>query len=324
MKAIVVERFGGPEVLEYKEVPEPNFNENEVLIKTKKTSVNFADIKKRQGKKGGNNSPFIPGIDVVGIVVDVGQNVTDIKVGDHVIAFPSSGSYAEYTVANKDLTFVFPNTIDWKTAAASPIVSFLSYILLKDLARIQKGDNVLIHAAAGGVGSTAVQLARLFGAGKVIGTVSDESKIATVLAAGGDHCLLYENFSEQVNTLTNNCGVDIILDSVAGEVTEKSMDCLADYGRLIHFGNSSGAVGNFVTKDVHSSCRSVIGFSLGTTRKKRPERLKKVAKEVFKLLEDKKISIVVGEEFDLIEARKAHELIESRGSTGKLLLNVST
>ncbi len=322
MKAIVVESFGGPEVLEIKEVPKPSFNENEVLIETRKTSVNFADIKKRRGKKGGEDSFFIPGIDAVGVVVSVGTNVKDIKEGDRVVAFPSSGSYAEYVVASKDLTYVLPDKIDWDTAAASPIVSFLSYVLLNDLANLQEGENVLIHSAAGGVGTTAVQLAKILGANKVIGTVSSESKMSTVLEAGADHCLLYEDFSNQVNKLTNDTGVDIILDSVSGTVSEEGLECLAEYGRLVHFGNSSGEVGQFKTKDLHSSCRSILGFSLGNTRKKRPQTLKRVANEVFKLLEEEKLSIMVGEEFNLEEANKAHELIESRKSTGKILLRV--
>jgi NADPH:quinone reductase len=143
-----------------------------------------------------------------------------------------------------------------------PIVSFLSYKLLADIAILEQGETVLIHAAAGGVGTTAIQLAKILGAGLVIGTVGSERKIADALEAGADHVLYYEhdNFAEKVNQLTKGEGVNIILNSISRKVTEQSLHCLAPYGRLVHFGNSSGNIGHFNTLDVHSSCRSILGF----------------------------------------------------------------
>ena len=126
--------------------------------------------------KGNKALPFIPGIDVAGIVECVGSHVKNIHPGQRVIAFPQNGSYAEYVVANENLTFVLPDEVDFQTAAACPIVSFTSYNLLANVARLQQGESVLIHAAAGGIGTTAIQLAKLLGAGKVIGTVGSEGK----------------------------------------------------------------------------------------------------------------------------------------------------
>lgn len=269
MKAIVVTSFGGPEVMKYTDVDIPAISEDQVLIRVVATSVNFADIKSRYGKKGNKALPFIPGIDAAGIVERVGSQVKNIHPGQRVITFPQNGSYAEYVVANENLTFVLPDEVDFQTAAACPIVSFTSYNLLANVARLQQGESVLIHAAAGGIGTTAIQLAKRLGAGTVIGTVGSEVKRKIALNAGADYVICHqdEDFVKKVNELTNGEGVDVILDSISGTVSEKSLNCLAYYGRLIHFGNASGEIGNFQTKDLHASCRSILGFSFGTTRK---------------------------------------------------------
>lgn len=323
MKAILVTEFGETEFLKLMDVPVPEIGANEVLIKVIKTSVNFADIKSRYGKKGAR-LPFIPGLDAAGYIVDVGANVKDLHKGDRVIAFPRGGTYAEFAVASEQLVFKIPEELDFATAAAAPIVSFLSHRLLKDVARIQAGESVLVHAAAGGVGTTASQLARLMGAGKVFGTVGSQDKMALAMESGADHVLCYqeEDFAARVNELTNGAGVDIVLDSISGTVTEKSLECLAPYGRLVHFGNSSGETGNFKTIDLHSSCRSVLGFSLGTTRKLRPHLMKETADEVIPYLASKKIDIKIGHEFLLSDAAKAHELMENRLNKGKIVLSV--
>ncbi|MED1115022.1 quinone oxidoreductase family protein [Bacillus paramycoides] len=326
MKAIIVTSFGGPEVMKYTDVAIPAISDNQVLIRVVATSVNFADIKSRYGKKGNKAFPFIPGIDAAGVVERVGSHVKNIYPGQRVIAFPQNGSYAEYVVANENLTFVLPDEVDFQTAAACPIVSFTSYNLLANVARLQKDEAVLIHAAAGGIGTTAIQLAKLLGAGKVIGTVGSEAKRKIALDAGADYviCNQNEDFVEKVNDLTNGEGVNVILDSISGTVSERSLDCLAYYGRLVHFGNASGEVGNFRTKDLHASCRSILGFSFGTTRKKRPESLKETANQVFRYLRDGSLLIKATKSFPLQDAGKAHEWVESRQSTGKVILNVQT
>ncbi|GGE63385.1 quinone oxidoreductase family protein [Priestia taiwanensis] len=324
MKAIVITELGGPEVMKYMEVAMPSVKENEVLIRVEKTSVNFADVKSRYGKKGAAKLPFIPGIDAAGVVVEVGANVTSFQVGQRVLAFPSNGSYAEYIVANEKLTFALPDELDFTTAAACPIVSFLSYSLLANVAKIEKGETVLIHAASGGVGTTAIQLAKLLGANTVIGAVGSEQKRGIALEAGADHVISYEKegFAEEIMTLTDNKGVDIILDSVSGTIAEKSFTSLAPYGRFVQFGNSGGHAAIFKSSGLHASCRSVLGFSLGTTRKLRPHLLQETAKHVFSYLVNGDLHIKVGQHFPLEEATKAHEWMESRQSTGKIILDV--
>ncbi|CAM3270829.1 MULTISPECIES: zinc-binding dehydrogenase [Brevibacillus] len=323
MKAILVTGYGGPENMIYTDVEMPEMMPKQILIRTVATSVNFADIKSRYGKKGGK-LPFIPGLDVAGVIERVGTEVEHFQIGQRVIAFPSQGSYAEYVVADEALTFAIPDSLDFRAAAASPIVSFTAYKLLAEVARIESGETVLIHAAAGGIGTTAIQLAKLLGAGKVIGTVGSESKSGIVLEAGADHVICHEqeDFAEKVNEWTQGEGANIILDSISGRVSEKSMTCLAPYGRLVHFGNASGEIGSFQTVDLHASCRSVLGFSFGTTRQKRPEQLRRTAEQVIPFLSQGRLQIKIGGTFSLSEAARAHEWVESRKSTGKVLLVV--
>lgn len=323
MKAVAVTAFGGPEHMQLVDVEIPQVKPNQVLIRVEMTSVNFADIKSRYGKKGGQ-LPFVPGLDAAGTVERVGSEVTRFQPGQRVVAFPAGGSYAEYVVASEDLTFALPDNMDFDTAAACPVVSFTSYKLLADVARLAPGETVLIHAAAGGIGTTAIQLAKLLGAGKVIGTVGRENKAAIAMEAGADHviCNDTEDFAAKVNELTDGAGADVILDSISGSVTERSMDCLAWYGRLVHFGNASGEVGTVKTIDLHASCRSVLGFSFGTTRSKRPHLLQDTAEKVFAYLADGSLRIKIGRRFDLEEAASAHAWVESRQSTGKVLLDV--
>jgi NADPH:quinone reductase and related Zn-dependent oxidoreductases len=250
--------------------------------------------------------------------------VKNLRVGQRVIAFPANGSYAEYVVADEALTFAIPDSISTETAAACPVVSFTSYQLLAKVARLAEGETVLIHAAAGGIGTTAIQLAKLLGAGRVIGSVGSAAKAAVALAAGADHAICHdtEDFVEKVRELTDGAGADVILDSISGRVSERSIECLAWYGRLVHFGNASGEIGQIRTLDLHASCRSVLGFSFGTTRKLRPHLLQDTAGQVIDFLAKGQLDVKIGKVFSLEEAANAHAWVESRQSTGKVLLQV--
>jgi len=326
VKAVVVTDFGGPEVMKYVDMDIPAIESHQVLIRVVGTSVNFADIKSRYGKKGTGKLPFIPGLDAAGVIEAVGDDIQNFKVGQRVIAFPKTGSYAEYVVADEALTFAIPENVDFDTAAACPIVSFTAYKLLADIAKIEPGETVLIHAAAGGVGTTAIQLAKILDAGCVIGTVGNESKIQAAMDAGADHVICYENtaFAKRVLELTDGRGAEVILDSIAGRVSEESLQCLALYGRLVHFGNASGEAGHFQTNELHSSCRSVFGFSLGTTRKERPQILRSAADHVFRYLANGQLTMKIGRRYRLELAAEAHRLVESRQSVGKVLLTVGS
>lgn len=322
MKAIVVTGFGGTEHMVYKEVETPSIGEDQVLIRVAAASVNYADIKARYGQKGAS-LPYIPGLDAAGVVEKTGSGVRHLKPGQRVIAFPANGSYSEYAAADAGLTFALPDGIDLETAAACPIVSFLSHQLLADVARLERGETVLVHSAAGGVGTTAVRMAKLLGAGRVIGTVGDPAKASAALEAGADVVLhRTEAFAREVLDLTEGEGAHVILDSLAGWVTEESMRCLAPYGRLVHFGNAGGEPGTIRTPDLHASCRSVLGYSFGTTRRRRPGILQHTAKAVLPMLADGRLTMRIGARFALADAAEAHALVESRRSTGKVLLDL--
>lgn len=323
MKAVLVTKFGGPEVLDYREVELPHVGSAEVLIRVEAASVNFADIKARYGNyHKGQTPPYIPGLDVAGTVVQVGSEVSTLRTGQRVIAFPKQGSYAEYTVADEILTYPLPDGIDFASAAASPIVSFTSYNILRQVARLATGETVMIHAAAGGVGTTAIQLAKLLGAKTVIGTVGNDAKRDVAVEAGADYVLNYnsQDFAEQVNRITDGRGADVILDSVAGEVFAKSLNCLAMFGRIVNFGNAGGEEGRFGTAGLHASCRSVLGYSLGTNRKHRPETLQDTAAAVLPLLAEGKLQMKIGHRFQLKDAKQAQQVMENRDSAGKILL----
>lgn len=324
MKAIVIPEFGGPEVLQMKEVETPFINENQVLLRVAATSVNYADILTRRGLYHASGTlPIIPGMDAAGVIEQVGSRVTKFAVGQRVMALPKNGSYAEYLAADENLVFAIPNDIDMIEAAATPLVALTAYKLLADVGRLQPGESVLIHAASGGVGTAAIQLAKIFGAGMVIGTVGGAGKMPAALEAGADQVLLLdEEFPAEVKRLTGGKGVDVVLDSIAGEVTARSLACLAMYGRLVIFGSASGEAGHIRTNELHASCRAVLGFSLGTTRNQRPELLQETAEKIIRYMTSSSLKIKIGRIYTLDEAATAHAYMESRQHTGKIVLKV--
>ncbi|SES63177.1 NADPH2:quinone reductase [Oceanobacillus limi] len=321
MKAIIQKEYGSADVLSYTEIDLPKIGENEVLIKAKFTSVNYADIKKRLGNKGQDKFPFLLGLDIAGVVEEAADGSMFSK-GDRVIAFPKNGSYAEYVVADQRLVFKIPDTLSFKKAATLPTVAILSYMLLHEIGQVKETDTIVIHSAAGGVGSTLVQLAKLAGVKTIIGTVGQVEKVNYVKHLGAQYVFTYEEFAEEVLKLTDHKGATVIFDSVAGDVSRRSLECLGLYGTLVQFGNSSGKAGALKTSDFHSSCRNLKGFSLGTTRKHAPERLAPVAEEVIDLFAKDRISLKVAKVFPLSKVAEAHRLIESRNYEGKVIIKI--
>lgn len=323
MKAVVITAIGGPEVLDYHDQPDPRPGQGEVLIKTEATSVNFADILMREGRYHAPvTPPAIPGLDVTGTVVQVGPGVGGVQAGQRVSAFSGRGTYAEYVVAPAVLTWPVPEGVDVEAAAAFPTLGITAYNLLTLVTRLQEGESVLIHAAAGGVGTTAVQLARFLGAGTVIGTVGSDEKRALPAELGCNHIINYrqEDFANRVMELTEGRGVDIILDSVAGPSFGKNFECLAPFGRLGVYGIASGEPGRVASDQLHSSNRAVLGYSSGHYRHHRPKALRPPGDAVIELLRLGKLRFIIGGRFPLREAAAAQELVESRRSTGKVLL----
>ena len=326
MKSIVVSQTGPPEVLELQEVNKPEPAADQVLIHVEAISVNFADIKARQGQYHGvaADTAFTPGLDCAGVIVEIGGLVKRFKVGQRVMAFPSGGSYAEFAVAPESLAYLIPDELSSETAAASLTVGVTAYNVIQKMARLERGETILIHAAAGGIGSTAIQLAKLFGASRIIGTVGSDEKATKAKSFGADEVINYrsDDFVEKVNGLTGGKGVDVILDTVAGDNFEKSLKCLAPFGRIVTFGhaNDRSVPGIAKTDELHSSCRSVIGYSTGTYRKNRPEFLREGVEIITEYLIQKELEIVISKRFALKDAAQAHAHIESRRSIGKVVL----
>ncbi|MDX2003942.1 MAG: zinc-binding dehydrogenase [Meiothermus sp.] len=317
MNAIVVRQHGGPEVLEWLETPDPVPGAGEVLVRTTLTGLNFADLQSRRGGyDAGGALPFTPGLDVVGIVEAVGEGVS-LPIGQRVVAFAAAGSYAEKVLAKAVLTYPIPDALsDEQVSGLTALVT--AYNLLHWAARVQRGETVLIHAAAGGVGGLAVQMAKAFGA-RVMGTAGTEDKLEYIRSLGADHAFTYEGFPQKVLQVAK-AGADVILDSLSGETFNLGLTCLAPFGRMVVYGHAGGEAGTFDTRPLHRQTKAVIGYSSGHYRRSRPELLRPTVEAVFGLLERGEVRLEVGARFKLSEAAQAHALMENRQSRGKLLL----
>lgn len=324
MKAVGLMEFGEPNVLQSLSMERPICKEHQVLIRVEGISVNYADLQTRRGSyhAGGTVFPVIPGLDAVGIVEEVGSGVTGISIGQRVIAFPHTGSYAEYVVADENLAFPVPKGISIEQVIACPLVCVTSRMILDKVAQFRPGESLLVHAASGGIGTTVIQMAKNMGAKAVLGTVGSHHKIQAALNAGADQVISLDDggFAEKVLAATDGTGVDVILDSLGGAYTTEGMTCLAPYGRMIVFGNASRSYSELNTGALHASCRSVLGFSVGSTRRMRPEWFAEVIPAVLADLESGRINIPIAAAFPLEEAAKAHELLEQRKITGKVIL----
>jgi len=325
MKAVNVTAYGSPEVLQLQEVPMPEPGPGQVRIRVAATSVNFADIQARRGTyRSPRQPPFIPGLEMAGTVDALGPGAIGFEIGQRVAAHADSGSYAEYALARTVGVFALPDEIDWDGAAIFPSVGTTAFNLLTMAGRLQPGESVLIHAAAGGVGSTAVQLARVLGAGFIIGTVgsADKAKVARDLGADATINYQQEDIVERVRALTGGEGVDVVLDGVGASTFEASVSSLAPYGRVVAYGQASGAPPPVAFGPIYGDNKSVIGYSSGGNRRLRPEIMRPPGIAVMKLLTRGRWKPLIGARFPLAQAAEAHRLIEDRESIGKVLLTV--
>ena len=323
MQAVFVTEFGAPEVLRAQDAPIPDPGPGQVRLKVAATTVNFADI---QGRRSSyivsRTPPFIPGLEAAGTVDALGPGVRGLEIGQRVTAHADGGSYAEYALARVGETFPIPDSLDWEQASTVPSVGTTALNLLTRAGRLQPGETVLIHAAAGGVGSTAVQMARALGAGFIIGTAGSDEKLELVLSLGADAAIDYreENVAERVRELTGGWGADVILDGVGKDSFEGSIASLASFGRLVAYGQASGPPPPVAFGSIYGDNKSIIGYSNGGYRRGRPDELRPVGMAALKLLAQGRWKPVIGARFPLAQASEAHRLVENRASTGKVLL----
>jgi NADPH:quinone reductase-like Zn-dependent oxidoreductase len=241
MKAAVITKFGSPRVLKIQDWPEPFPQKGEVKVRVKAIGLNFADVMARLGLYPSvPKPPFIPGIEVSGIVTKVGENVRKWRRGDRVIAFTQLGGYAEYAVVKQELLFPLPKRMSFEEGAAISVAYLTAYHGLLTLGHVHRGDKLLIHAAAGGVGIAATQMAKHLGA-EVFATASSSEKLEIARSHGATHLINYqtEDFEEVIRKKTNGYGIDVVLDSVGGKVFKKGWKILAPMGRYVLFGFST-------------------------------------------------------------------------------------
>jgi NADPH:quinone reductase len=322
MKAVQLQEYGGPEVLEIIEIERPIPTGREVLIEIKTIGVNYADTARREGRYVVKTPlPFIPGAEIAGVVASVGEKVTTVKPGTRVVTLIESGGYSEFALADERSLIPLPEQLDFRNAAALPLQGLSAYHVLKTMGRLEKGETVLVHAAAGGVGTLAVQLAKLFGAGKIIATASSSEKLELARQMGADVLVNYteSNWVEQVLDATGGKGVNVALEMVGGDVFNKTLKCLATFGRLVVFGAASGEQSKMYPSSLMARNQSVIGFFLPQIMRK-PELLLPSLVELLTYLGEGKLKLTIGGVFPLEDAANVHRLLQSRKTTGKLIL----
>ncbi len=322
MKAIQVTEYGGPEVLKLVDIEVPKPEGKKVLIKIEAIGVNYADTARRENQYViPTPLPFIPGAEVAGEVVALGDEVKGIEVGTKVVTLISSTGYAEYALADSRGLIPIPDGVDAKEAVALPLQGLTAYHIIKSMGRLEKGETVLVHAAAGGVGTLAVQLANLFGAGKVIGTASTEEKRQMATELGAHHTVDYtkEGWEQEVLDLTDGKGADVILEMAGGEVFKKSFKCLAPFGRMVVYGAASGERTSFYPSYLMGRNQSVIGFFLPQMMAKR-ELYQQSLVELLGFLGKGQLKLTIGGTYRLEEAAHVHEILQGRKTAGKLVL----
>jgi NADPH:quinone reductase len=310
MHGVVFERNGGPEVLEYNEVPEPQPKEGEVLVEVEAVGVNYRDVYERQGGGYGSPPPAIIGVEGAGHIVDTGARVAWVGV---------PGSYAERVAAPRDYLVDVPDALASDVAAAALLQGMTAHFLAYDSYPVQDGDWLLVHAAAGGVGLLLTQMIKLLG-GRVIATTSSDEKAELARTAGADEVIGYEAFADRVREITDAEGVAAVYDGVGKATFLEGLKALRPTGRMINYGSASGRP-DPVDVSVLMSLGSlyVQRPTLGTYLRT-PELLHKRASELLDLIAQGKLEVRIGARYPLSQARQAHEDLEARTTTGKLLL----
>ena len=317
MRAIVVTRPGGPEVLEVQDVPEPEAQSGQLLVAIEAVGVNYRDVYEREGRY--RTPPLIAGVEGAGTVLEVGEGVTDLAEGDRVAWSDAPGSYAERVAVEATRLVPVPERLSNELAAAVLLQGMTAHYLATDTYRVEAGDAVLLHAAAGGVGLLLTQVVKQRG-GRVIATTSNEEKGELARGAGADEVIRYAGFGERARELTGGDGVEAVYDGVGRTTFEESLASLRVRGTMVLYGAASGPVPPFDPMQLESA------GSLFLTRPSlrhytaRREELLARAREVLGWVADGKLEVHIGGRYPLEDARKAHEGLGGRRTTGKLLL----
>lgn len=319
MHAIRLNRHGGPEVLEWCEIDDPRPGAGELLVEVHAAGVNFIDIYHRTGLYP-MELPLIPGQEGAGVVTAVGRDVEDFVPGDRVAWAPVTGSYAELRTIPAAKAVRVPDGVELEAAAAAMLQGMTAQYLTHSTFPLRPGHRVLIHAAAGGVGLLFIQMAKMLGA-RVAGTVGSDEKAELALAAGADLVIRYRDvdFAAEVRRWTDGTGVDAVFDSVGQSTFDRSLAALAPRGMLVSFGQASGPVPPLEIRRLSSGSLYITRPSLGRYVATRSELLER-AGFVLDAIADGRLDIRIDSRFPIRDASDAQRRIESRESSGKILL----
>ena len=320
MRAILVSKTGGPEVLVPSEVPEPTGGERDIIVDVQAAGVNFIDIYQRQGIYS-LALPYTPGLEGAGVVRSVGSAVTEFSPGDRVAWTGHLGSYSEVVAMPADIAVLVPDSLSLETAAGMMLQGLTAHYLVTSVHQVVPGDTALVHAVAGGVGLLLCQMIRARG-GEVIGTVSTDAKADAALAAGAHHIIRYdrEDVAQRVKEITSDRGVRVVYDGVGRDTFEASLHSLAPRGIMALFGQSSGPVGSFDPQILNQLGSLFLTRPSLTHFTQTPEELRWRASEVFEAVENESLSFSLHGTYPLEDAKRAHEDLAARVTSGKLLL----
>jgi NADPH2:quinone reductase len=320
MKAIQFDRLGGPEVMELRDVPKPELLPGTILVKNHVIAINFGDTFFIRGQYIVKPVfPDIPGMEAAGVIEAVAPDVKGLTSGMRV-AYIGMGAFAEYTRVRRSRAIPLPESMNFEQGASFPIAALTAWHLLHTCHHLSAGEHVVIHSAAGGVGIAAVQIAKAAGA-QVIGTVSSDAKAGLVRKFGADHVVNYatHDFAAEALRLTNGRGVDLILDAVGKPTFERGLECLAPFGHLVLFGSAGGPPDPINPMRLFAKSLKLSGFVVPMVYSMH-ELHRRGLDEVFRLAGEGKLTIPIGTTFPLDHAVEAVGYLESRQSTGKLLL----
>jgi NADPH2:quinone reductase len=319
-KAIRIHANGGPDVLQWEDVPTPEPGPGEALVHHAAIGLNYIDVYFRSGLYKPPSLPIIIGMEGAGTVTAIGPGVTDVAVGDRVAYAGQMGAYATDRVIAADRLVKLPDAIDFQTAAAMMLQGMTAQYLLRRTYRVKPGDTVVVHAAAGGVGLIMCQWAKHLGA-TVIGVVSTAEKAELARQHGAAHAIVgHDKLQEEIKRITGGAMVPAVYDSIGKDTFYASLDCLAPLGMMISFGNASGPVGPVdITLLGAKGSLFLTRPSLATYTAKRSD-LEQSAHELFEVVLSSAVKIRVNQAFPLREAAKAHAALESRKTTGSTVL----
>jgi NADPH2:quinone reductase len=315
MRAVQIEEFGGPEVLQVVDLPQPEPADGEVLIEVSRAGINFADTHQRENTYLARYEvPLVLGGEVAGTTPD----------GKRVVALLRSGGYAEYAVGHEATVFPIPEGVDDGTALALIIQGLTAWHLYRTSAKLQPGESVVVISGAGGVGSLAIQLAKPFGAGRVIATASTEEKRARTLELGADAAVdpAREDLKEALIEANEGRPVDVVLEMSGGRVFDQSADALAPFGRIVAYGIAGREQNSLETGRLMRKSRAVVGFWLMHCLGRR-DMMEEPLRDLFERAARGELRAQVGATYALSDVRQAHEDLQGRRTTGKLLLDPS-